>query len=161
MLTNVPVQVARAQRQMVLRAPNSMECTLLRKKIKRSSEGEAIGGMPLLGGLGVLDSEDEPDYEYEEIGEGRVLFCGIYQAAPGNVVDSGDGVIYAEGAMECLVEPKVEGAFEVKKHDEIMVMPGMGFVLPYEVVGITSVSSIPPYLPRLIVEKRQDSSVGI
>lgn len=158
MLNSVPEQVSRAARQVVMFAPNSMHCVVFRKQILRP-EGDS--GLLELGGMGVLDSSDEAAYEYIELGEGKILFSGSYTAAPGNVIDSDDGVIYADGVMECRIEPKVEGAFEVDKHDYIQVLPGNGFIMPYEVVGITSPTSIPPYVRKLIVEPRQDERVGI
>jgi hypothetical protein len=160
MIHAVPEGISRAARQMVMRHPNTMQCVVYRKKVLRESDSE-VGGLPTLGGIGVLDSEDETAYEFEELGEGRIIFSGVYGAASGNMNDSGDGVTYAEGAMECRVEPVVEGAFEAKKHDQIQVLPGNGFVIPYEVVGITSPTSIPPYVRKLIVESRQDEQVGI
>ena len=160
MMHAVPENVTRAARQMVLRHPNTMKCLVYRKKVLRES-GSNIGGLPTIGGIGVLDSEDEPAYEFEELGEGRIIFSGVYGAASGNMNDSADGVTYAEGAMECRVESLVEGAFEAKKHDQIQVLPGNGFVMPYEIVGITSPTSIPPYVRKLIVESRQDDLVGI
>lgn len=158
MLSAVPEQVSRAARQMVMFSPNSMHCVVFRKQVLRP-KGDS--GLLELGGMGVLDSSDEAAYEYVELGEGKILFSGSYTAAPGNVIDSDDGINYAEGVMECRVEPKVEGAFEVDKNDQIQVLPGNGFVMPYEVVGITSPTSIPPYVRKLIVEPRQDERVGI
>jgi hypothetical protein len=145
MIHAVPEGISRAARQMVMRHPNTMQCVVYRKKVLRESDSE-VGGLPTLGGIGVLDSEDETAYEFEELGEGRIIFSGVYGATSGNMNDSGDGVTYAEGAMECRVEP---------------VVPGNGFVIPYEVVGITSPTSIPPYVRKLIVECRQDELVGI
>lgn len=160
MMHSIPTEIDRAARQVVLRAPNSMECVVFRKKLLRTAE-DLVGGLPMIAGIGLLDSEDEAEYEYEELGEGRVLFAGNYAAAASNINDSDDGVIYGEGTMLLRVESKVEGAFEVKKHDMLQVMPGNGFVMPYEVVGRTSPTSIPPYVRQWIVEPRQDDQVGI
>lgn len=160
MLTAVPEQASRAARQVVIHHPNSIPCVVFRKKALRTA-AESIGGLPSVGGMGLLDSEDEAAYEYEELGEGKVLFSGVYSASPGNVIDSDDGVSYAEGVMECRVEPLVEGAFMVDKHDQIQALPGNGFVISYEVVGITSPTSIPPYVRKLLVEPRQDEQVGL
>ena len=160
MLNAVPQQIARANRQMVIRHPNSMQCVVFRKRVLRTADAE-VGGNPVIGGIGVLDSEDEADFTFDELGEARVLFAGTYTAASGNIIDSEDGVIYAEGTMECRIEPVVEGAFEVDKHDRITVMPGMGFLLDYEVVGVTSPTSIPPYVRKFVVEPRQDQTSAL
>lgn len=160
MLTAVPEQASRAARQVVMFHPNSMNCVVFRKVLLRTAD-EAVGGVPSIGGMGLLDSEDEAAYEYQEVGEGKILFSGTYTASPGNVIDSDDGITYAEGVMECSVEPKVEGAFLADKNDYIQVLPGNGFVMPYQVVGVTSPTSIPPYVRKLIVEPRQDELHGI
>lgn len=160
MLTAVPEQASRAARQVVMHHPNAMACVVFRKKTQRAADTE-VGGLPTVGGMGLLDSEDEAAYEFEELGEAKILFSGIYTAAPSNVIDSDDGVIYADGTMEARVEPMVEGAFMVDKHDQIQVLPGMGFVLSYEVVGITSPTSIPPYVRKMLLEPRQDERGGL
>lgn len=160
MLTAVPEQASRAARQVVMFHPNAMNCVVYRKQVLRTAD-ENVGGMPGVGGMGVLDSSDEAAYEYIELGEGKVLFGGTYTATAGNMIDSDDGVIYAEGVMECRVEPKVEGAFVADKNDHIQVLPGNGFVISYAVVGITSPTSIPPYVRKLLVEPRQDEQVGL
>lgn len=160
MLNAVPEQIARALRQMVLKNPNSMPCLVFRKRVNRVSDSN-VGGNPGIAGVGVLDSEDEADFSFEELGEAKLLFAGSYMAAEGNIIDSDDGVIYAQDAMMCSVEPVVEGAFEVGKHDMLQVMPGMGFIMPYEVVAQTSPTSIPPYVRKLVVEPRADQVVGI
>lgn len=159
MLSNVSIQAQRGQRQVTLRHPNSMACTVYRKQVLRTSE-EEVGGLPDMGGVGVLDSEDEAAYTYPELGDAKVLFMGVYQG-DNNLIDSDDGVTYSEGVMECQIEPLTEGAFEIKKHDRFDVFPGNGMIIPYEVVGRTAPSAIPPYVTKYLVQPRQDELAGI
>lgn len=147
-------------RQVVLNGPNSMECVVYRKQVLRTATS-SIGGLPDMGGIGVLDSEDEPAYEFVELGEAKMRPVGDHHPLPNNVVDSHDGVIYAEGPIVMQIEPKTAGAFEIKKHDRIDCLPGLGFIIPYEVVGITAPGSIPPYLFQYVLEPRQDEEAGI
>lgn len=160
MLHAVPEAQRRMARQVVLNGPNSMPCVVYRKEVLREADTH-IGGLPDLGGLGVLDSEDEPAYRFTELGEGMMRPVGDYHALPNNVIDSRDGVIYPEGQVVMQVEPKTAGAFEIKKHDRIDCLPGLGMVIPYEVVGITAPGSIPPYLFQYVLEPRQDEETGI
>lgn len=160
MLHAVPEQQRRAARQVVLRAPNSMACVVYRKQVLRTADSE-VGGLPDMGGIGMLDSEDEPAYDFQELGDAKMRFCGTYVPSSGNVVDSGDGVIYAEGQILVQIEPLTEGAFAIKKHDRVDGLPGNGFVIPYEVVGLIAPGAIPPYLFQYILEPRQDETVGI
>ncbi|APQ14630.1 hypothetical protein BJP27_24600 (plasmid) [Pseudomonas oryzihabitans] len=160
MLHAVPEQQRRMARQVVMRGPNSIPCVVYRKEVLRTAE-TAVGGLPDMGGLGVLDSEDEPAYRFTELGEGMMRPCGDYHPQTSNVIDSQDGVIYAEGQMLFQIECKTEGAFQIKKHDRIDALPGLGFVIPYEVVGLIAPGSIPPYLFQYILEPRQDETTGI
>jgi hypothetical protein len=160
MLHAVPEGMRRMARMVVLNGPNSMPCVVYRKEVLRESDTN-VGGLPDLGGLGVLDSEDEPAYRFVELGEAMMRPVGDHHPMPSNVVDSRDGVTYAEGPVIMQIEAKVAGAFEIKKHDRIDCLPGLGFVIPYEVVGITAPGAIPPYLFQYVLEPRQDEEVGI
>lgn len=167
MLNNVSVQVNKANRMATLRHPNAAEFTLLRKTINRVStdEPETFSGMPTIGGLGVLDSEDEANYDYAEIGEGMVVLMGQFQTNGGNWNDADDGLVpdqpMIEAMAECNLKPDEEGFFIVSKHDVMLIHMGMGIVLPYQVVGETGSVSIPPYTKRYILQLRQDAMNGI
>lgn len=164
MLTAVPNGLNKASRIVVLRHPNKQDATCYRKTVNRTAP-ETVGGMPTMGGMGVLDSEDEADFTYNEVGDVAVLFCGQYQAAMGNMVDADDGLNYADGIIEalieCVLDPGAAGYFTPDKNDVVMVMPGGGFVVPYEIVGVTGQVNIPPYTRRYLLQPRQDFQTGI
>lgn len=154
MLNIVPTTLNRAARIVVLRHPNRQECLVMRKVVKRvAPAGEEMGGLPTLGGMGVLDAEDEADVDYEHAGWGLALFTGIYDGSAVN--DAGSNPIPAS-AREAIVEPEVEGEFQVEKGDLVMLTPGGEVVLPYEVVGVSSTVDIPPYTRKLILNARDD-----
>lgn len=167
MLNNVPIQVNNAARQVVLRHPNAMDCTVWRKTVNRAADGTpaTMGGLPTIGGLGVLDAEDEADYSYDEVGDARIVFCGVFQGQSGNVIDADYGLNYpdppVEALVECLVAPGAEGHFVADKPDMVTVYPGAGMALAYEVVGVTGNINIPPYTRKLVLAPRQDMDVGI
>jgi hypothetical protein len=121
---------------------------------------DTIGGLPTVSGLTMLASDDEPDYEYVEVGDGKILFTGTFMGGANNTIDTDDGIIYAEAPMEALIE--FNDADNVPaKTDMVMVYPAAEFVLAYEVAGVTSNTSIPPYTRKYMMISRQDANVGI
>ena len=68
MLTNVPSAVNRMARNVVINHPNTWECQVFRKRVTRT-DGAPVGGLPTMGGLGVLDSEDEESIDYDHLGK--------------------------------------------------------------------------------------------
>lgn len=162
MLTNVPASVSYSSRQVVLRHPNSMTCHVWRKQVLRTElddlgDPSVMGGSPTMGGMGVLRSEDESEFEYQELGEGRMLFVGIYQ--PADVVERDNGLVPAElqeALVECLVDPAAPGFFLVDTSDVVFLDLGMGNLMPYEVATVTGGIHIPPYTRRLVLNPRDD-----
>ena len=167
MLTNVPQQVNRAVRNVTLRHPNAIDCTIYRKVVNRVSTDDPaeFSGLPTIGGLGVLDSEDEADYSFEEVGEAKILFQGQFQTGGNNWNDSDTGIIYpdppVEATIECIAGPDDAGYFVATKNDLVVVDAGAGIVIPYQIVGETSQLSIPPYAKRYQLQPRADTEVGI
>lgn len=164
MLNAVPAAINAAARAVTLRHPNAQDATIYAKRVKRSEPG-TVGGLPVLGGLGVMDSEDEADYEYIERGDARVLFAGIYAGQAGNVLDADDGVTYAEGlieaTIECVLDPSNPLFFIPDKNDVVMVEVSATIIMPYEVVGNTSTTNIPPYTRKYLLQPRSDIDFGL
>lgn len=164
MLTNVPIQINRVSRQLVLRHPNSMDCTVQRKTVNRTADTD-LGGLPTLGGAGVLDSEDEADFSFTALGAARIKFAETFTPDIGNVSDDDTVITYAEGMIqaqvECSADPSADDYFVTDKHDLVIAEPGAGIIIPYEVVGVTSKGDIPPYTRLLLLNPREDLLVGI
>lgn len=90
---------------------------------------------------------------------------GLYQGATGNWNLSDTGLTYPEGVIEALVErvaaPADASYFRCEKYDNIMVMLGNGFVVPFEVVEITGNVNMPPYVRKYHLNPRSDLARGI
>lgn len=161
MLNRVPAHVNYAVRQVVLRHANSMDCFLLRKEVKRTEsvdgQDQEMAGLPTIGGMGVLDSEDEQDFDYEEIGDGRALICGTYEPQSLNSrQDSPVQRLQQEVQIEPVAEPGTPGWFDVQKRDIVVLLPGMGVGVALEIVDIIGNVNIPPYTQRYICNPRDD-----
>ena len=166
MLNEVPKAIMRAARLVTLNHPNAMDGTAHRKRLNRVAPGnDTMGGNPTVGGMGLLDGEDEADFTYELLGDVKVVFAGVFQGEGNNWLDSDDGINYPqmpiEAIIECTLDPEHDDYFTVEKPDYIAVEPGGGSVLIYEVVGVTGTVNVPPYTRKYILAARSDSDVGI
>ncbi len=163
MLNNVPIQVNRAARQVTLRHPNSMDCSLWKKVILRESDStpENFGGLPTIGGAGVLDSEDEAAYTYEFVADARIMFTGQYMAVSSNMTDTENGLNYSELPLEALIECTADPASPEwvlpDKPMVVTVFPGNGVVVPWQIVGTTGNINIPPYTRKYGMNPLNDS----
>lgn len=157
MLNQVPLSMRAAARNMVLRHPNAIDCTVMRRRVTRTSEAQAgmAGGELSLGGIGTLGADDEAEVDYDEIGEARVLFAGV--RPPTSMTDAGDASeAEASTPMEALVEPVTEGAFNCKDADLLMLMPGAGVVITFEVLKQIAQVHIPPYVAKFEIQAQMD-----
>lgn len=153
MINNVPIRIMEASRTVTLKHPNSMDCTVYRKVLLRASDG-TMGGMPTLGGLGVLKNEDEDEFEYQPLGLGKILITSRFEG--GDMFDRGDGIVADQPMQEALIVSVDVPGFELKKQDLIGVMPGGGVLIGFEIVGITGNVSIYPYTTKFIITPRDE-----
>lgn len=174
MLNRVPEAITRSARLVTLNHPNSLDCDVSRKTVMRAPNATppTLGENATIGGLGVISTEDEADYEYAPLGtpgsddpQAKIQFTGGFSAPIGDVTDQKDGVTYAEAPIEALIECKLAtddpNYFTPKKNDIVTVFPGNGFVLAYEIVDLTSPTSIPPYVTRYLLQPRPDISTDL
>lgn len=155
MINQVSEAVSRATRAVVLKHPNSMECQVYRKVVKRTNPtGETMGGAPTLGGMGVLSSEDEPDFEYQPVGSARVLFSAFGQDL--DIVDRDDGVALPVGVVAAQIEALDNTQFTPEKYDLLACMPGGGVLIGFEVVGLSTSINIYPYTRKYAVAPRDE-----
>lgn len=153
MLNNVPLAVRRAARAVTLNHPNRMSCTVYRKVVTRTAP-DSLGGLPTLGGLGVLDDEDEADFDYQPLGDAQLVIVGVYQGGS----RSDDNTLLDNpntSQQEALIEPVTENAFSLKKHDLVCVVIGEA-VLPYEITDITGTVNIPPFTQKYVLQLRDE-----
>ena len=155
MLHSVPMQINKAARSVTLRHPNGIPCHAFRQRVLRHADG-GMGGMPTLGGLGVLDSSDEPDVEWELLGDAKLLIVENFQ--PSTVVDRGDALDNAEPQIVALIEalrPAEDPAHCMTKTKDVLYMLLHADVkIAYEVVAIDGDINIAPYSRKYVLNKR-------
>jgi hypothetical protein len=168
MLNNVPTSINAAARQVTLRHPNSFDCIVSRKRVVRVEPGAGGGastsaGMPTLGGMGVMRSEDESDFEYDELGAAKLLFAGPGPYQPMDMNER-DNALLTENSREVLIESVAKpGAavgqpqyFVADTGDLVSVTLGLGVVLTYDVATVSGTVNLPPYTRKLVLNPRDD-----
>lgn len=167
MLNRVPEQIKRSARLVALRHPNAINATLFYKELNRTPDGTPpeFGGIPTIGGVGVLDSEDEADFDYLEGPPCKVVFGGQYMGDFGNIRDNDASSIYrdmpVEAIVECALDPSDPDYRVPDKNDLLILDYGSGVVMTYEVIGPTSTVEIPPYTRKYALAPRQDAENGM
>ncbi|MDQ7977148.1 hypothetical protein QYH69_07795 [Paraburkholderia sp. SARCC-3016] len=155
MLSTVPQQMNLMARNVTLRHPNSMDCEVYRKVVTRTSDTETEG-YPTLGGMTVLDSEDEAAIDWEEIGPAKLLNCEPFVSA--QMVNRDDGIDQANAEMYVMVEfltPAADpNAKVVDKHDVLVIEISTDVKIAYEVMEVDAVVNVPPFARRYRIEKR-------
>lgn len=142
---------------------NAWDVQMLRKVVKRTSSTGTVGGSPNLGGLAVLDSNDETDFEYEFLCNGHALKAEFFQ--PGNMTDRMDAAI--GGAEEFLYmlarekDPNDLTAHLQPLTTKTLVLfilgEGEGAArLAYEVATVDATCELPPFLPRYVLNRRAE-----
>ncbi len=152
MINSISSAIKTAARAVTLRHPNSMICSLWRKTILRTSSTE-MGGLPTLGGMGVLSNEDELEFEYQKIGEGKLLPLTRFEGAQG--LDDGSGVVTDTPVMEAQIA-MLDLLLQVQKGDLIAAQLGAGVVVAFEVLGSTASISLPPAPLRYLLAPRDE-----
>lgn len=152
MITAIPQRVAQASRQVTLKHPNALHCFVFRKKVVRQGNA-GPGGLPTLGGMGVLSSEDEPEFEYVKLGEARILITSHFE--PSSLSDS-ENFPLPVSVAEAQIEPLDVTAFDVQKNDLVAATPGGGVLIAFEVVDMPSTVNIYPYTRKFVVSPRDD-----
>ena len=155
MLNRVPEAMRVANRAMVTRHQNSIDGQLYRRELTRTFGTEAgnVGEIPTLGGLTVMERGDEAEFDYTLLGDCKVLFITEYEGTEfTNNLDSPESM--AVGMA--LIEPVVAGAFQPILKDLVMLMPGGGVVIPYQVTNMLSQVNVPPYVPKFELSQQGD-----
>ncbi|MEN3067898.1 hypothetical protein [Uliginosibacterium sediminicola] len=158
MLSNVPTAVAKMARNVVIHHPNSYNIQVYRKTVTRPQSNEGT----LADGVRMLNTDDEDEFDYEWIGNGYALPADTF--SPASVADHGDAVIGAQPTeMRFLIEPEEEAEhpefFTPRRTDVFYILlgdPETGAKLAFEVVDVEAMSSIPPYAPRYVCNRRDD-----
>lgn len=164
MLSQIPITINLAARITTLRHPNSLDVQLLRKELLRK-ELDSFGnpsesaGAPTMGGMGMLRTEDEAEFNYVPVaGAGRMQVLGGL-ASPADMNDSGASLLTEKSItvrIECTLDPSDKDFWIADKGDLIIADMGMGVLLTYEAVTLSSKVLIPPYTRSLILNPRDD-----
>lgn len=163
MLTSVPSAINAASRQVVLRHPNAFDCIVSRKRTLRvepdpdSGDPSEMGGSPTMGGMGVLRSEDEDNFEYEELGAGKLMFAAPFQ--PMDAIERDNGLVpetQREVLIEALAAAGAPGHFLADSGDLVVITLAPGVLVAYEVATVSGTVNIPPYTRRLVLNPRDD-----
>ena len=153
MLNNVPLAIRRSVRAVTLNHPNRMTCTVYRKVVTRVAP-DTLGGLPTLGGLGVLEDDDEADFDYQSLGDGVVVMLQVYQGGfrsdDNSLLDNPN-----TSQQETLLEPLIDDGFTPKKHDLVSIVIGDA-LLPYEITEITGTVNIPPFTQKYVLQLRDE-----
>jgi hypothetical protein len=153
-ISAIPQRVMEATATVTRKHPNSLDVTIYRKVLKRKSDGE-MGGLPTLGGLGVLSPDDEDEYEYREVGEGRMLITSRFDGEL-DTTDREDSFVPEAAMIEATIAPLVGPQFDIHKYDLVAAMPGGGVVIGYEILKLPTTTTIYPYTTKYVLAPRDD-----
>lgn len=157
MLNSVPRDINKGSRAVTLRHPNSMPVVVYRKQLQRTA-ATSTAGIADFGGIGVLDSEDESEVDWLELGDAMQLATTPFQTS--SVVNRGDALDHSYPEMFVLIEPLVKpddpAYFTPKKHDVVYVMIGQDVKIAYEIEDVQGDVEIAPYTRKYMLNKRDD-----
>lgn len=163
MLNNVSVGVGRSLRNVIINHPNTWEAQIFRKKVERLSNGN-MGGLPTLGGLGVLSGEDEEKISFEHLVNGYALSADAFGVSP--MMDRQDADDMSGNAPEfrLLIEPAepsgMPGYFDIKTGDVVYIVVTDAIRLAFEVVRCNTNINMAPFSMVYICNRRADIDVG-
>lgn len=164
MLRNVPTGINAMARNVIMNHPNTYNAEVYRRRVGRTSADEA-GGAPTLGGMMVMSIEDEDDIRWESVGNGYALPAEQFQAS--SMMDRRDANNGYTDELRFLIEPEEmigdPGGFEILKRDVIYLLLGVGENAPklaYEIVDVEAVVNVPPFVPRYVVNRRDDLDIA-
>jgi len=160
MLTNVPAAVNRMARNVIINHPNTWECQVFRKSVTRTDA--TVGGLPTMGGLGVLDSEDEEQIAWAWIGNGYALQAESFMPSP--MMDRQDANNGSANESRFMIEPEhptgMPGNFDLRNHDVFYLVLADSVKVAFEIVGVETTLNIPPYVTRYVANRRDDLHVA-
>lgn len=163
MLNGVPNAINKMARNVVIHHPNTFNCQVFRKTVNRP--GTEVSGLPALGGLGVISSEDEEDISWAWIGNGYALPAEPF--SPGQMTERQDTTNGPASVDEFrfLIEPEEEPGhleyFEPAKGDVVYLLIGDLVKLAFEIVDVETTVGIPPYTRRFIFNRRDELHIAV
>jgi len=155
---SIPAAMNAALRNVLLHHPHAFNCEIYRKIILRTGI-DTVAGLPTLGGLGVLDSMDEEDFDYIFIGMGFAL--PISGFAPVSLVQNEDAGLETETHVCFVIEPEAEigqaDYFQIQRHDVMYLRLGKALNPPklaWEILSRESLGHLSGFTRRFICARR-------
>lgn len=166
MLKNIPEGIASISRSIISNHPNRWSVQVFKSVYTRQSVG-VMGGIPTLGGVGVLTAEDESERDFELKGYGYALSVDGFTAS--SMTDWGDATQPDNNRFTFLIEPVPDKSsaqrFEIEKRDIILILLTGDMAtspkIAYEVVGIDSTVNIAPYTKRFVCNKAAHLDIDV
>ena len=147
----VSEQVLKASRRVIMNHGNAHSAVVYRKEITRPSP-------ELLGGAMVLSTDDEPEFDYVELGEAKLLFMDGYVES--SLSDNTQTYNYAEPSRNVILASVAETGspefFIPKKSDIVYYFTILDVAIAYEITKVLGVVEGSPYSTRYEISKRDD-----
>lgn len=138
-------------RMVTLRHPNSFDAICFQRIFLTNN------GLNQIGGFDVLSGEDTPEIDFKQLGMAKVLFVDPWQAS--RTIETSASFANDERVkLSALIEPDIEGEFELKKGDIFYIQIDQKLGLAYEIIGIELPVGLPTAMSakRYIINKRDD-----
>lgn len=160
MLSNIPFGINTIARNVIINHPNTFNCEVYRRKLKRETNPE-IGGMPTMGGMMVMTVSDESEITWELVGIAYALPADAFQ--PSIAMDRRDINNGFSTEYRFLVEPEEmignPGGFKIEKNDVFYIIMGDGpdaAKIAHEIIDVEATVNVPPYVERYVTNRRDD-----
>lgn len=170
MLFNVSNGLARMALNVIRNHPNAWSVQVFRKVIDRTAP-TSTGGLPTIGGIGTLDSQDEPAYHYEFLVNACAVRADQFQGGGLGMTERMDAPMGGGDEFPYLIAPEMPSIdepepaeVEFKTKDVVLFLLGDtvdAARLAFEVATIEPTMDMPPYLPRYILNRRSDLNLAL
>lgn len=123
-----------------------------------------MGGVPTLGGLGVLRSEDEVEFEYVPLGDAKLVFAGPGPFQQQDMIEHDSATLVErtrEVLIECIAKPDDAAYFVPDTGDLVMITIGPDVIMSYEVATVGSTVALPPFERRYVLNPRDDLAYAV
>lgn len=137
-------------RMVTLNHPNSFDAVCFQKIYLTHNGQNQIGVFDVLGG------EDVPEIDFKHLGMAKVLFVDQWQVS--KIIADDTNANDTRVKIMAMIEPDIEGEFELTKGDIFYIQINEKLGLAYEIVGIELPVGLPTAMnaKRYLINKRDD-----
>lgn len=149
--TQIQRTTNRTSRMIVINHPNSFDAICFKRIFLNANNSNQIAGISLLG-----NENDNDEVDYQEKGMVKVLFVDPWQSS--KIINNNINANDIRVKITALIEPDIEGLFELEKGDLFYLCINQQISLAYEIVGIELPIGLPDRLNarRYELIKRDD-----